>query len=76
MKLDELKKKVEDYRAWLSSDKTAAKMVRFSETGPANMGLIDALVAAIETQEQRLAALERLQGIKNGAVPQRKPGEH
>jgi len=57
MDIAELKKKVEEYQARLTIN--AGKMVVFSETGPANMGLIEALVSVIEKQEQRIVALER-----------------
>jgi hypothetical protein len=58
MDMPELKKKVEDYRAVLKGKSGQACV--FSENGPANMRLIDAIVASLEKQGQRIAALERI----------------
>jgi hypothetical protein len=60
MEIADLKKKVEEYQARLAAN--AGKFVVFSETGPANMGLVEALVSTIEKQEQRIIALERKVG--------------
>ncbi|MGD0462529.1 MAG: hypothetical protein ABSB74_08575 [Tepidisphaeraceae bacterium] len=62
MEIAELKKQVADYRSFLKE--ATGKMPRFSETGPANMGLIDALVAVVEKQEQRIVALEKRGVVK------------
>lgn len=52
----ELKASVESYKKRL--EEKSGKGVIFSEAGPANMGVIDALVAAIESLEARVAELE------------------
>jgi hypothetical protein len=56
MTVEQLKERVEKYRAGLKQKEGLACV--FSETGPASMGLIDALVAALEAQEARIQALE------------------
>ena len=57
MTLDELKAKVEGYREDLKEK--SGKGCVFSEGGPANMGLIDALASVLEAQEVRIAGLEQ-----------------
>ena len=56
MNINELKSKVEKYRSDL--EEKSGKACIFSETGPVGMSLIDALVAALESQELRIAELE------------------
>jgi len=56
MNLHQLKAAVERYRAGLKE--RDGKMCFFSETGPVGMSLIDALVSALEAQQQRIEALE------------------
>jgi hypothetical protein len=56
MTIEELKTATEKYRSDLV--KKSGSGVLFSETGPANMGLIDAIIKTIEAQEQRIKVLE------------------
>ena len=60
MNLDELKTKVEANRDGLKEK--SGKMCMFTESRPANMGLIDAMVSTIEAQERRIAELEKKVG--------------
>jgi hypothetical protein len=62
MDINELKKRVADYRVTLKQKSGAA--VCSSETGPVGISMIDALVAALETQDQRIKALEAMPHIK------------
>lgn len=57
MNVEELKSKVEQYRSALK-DK-AGKACFFSESVPASMGLIDALVATLQDQQRRIEELEK-----------------
>lgn len=57
MNTQDLKAKVEQYRTALK-DKTG-KACFFSESGPASMDLIDALVATLEDQQRRIEELEK-----------------
>ena len=57
MTIDELKSKVESYRADLEAKSGA--VCRFGETGPVGMSLIDALVATIEAQQRQIDELEK-----------------
>ena len=57
MTIDELKSKVETYRTGLKEK--SGHMCHFSDTGPVGMSLIDALVAAIESQQLRIEKLEK-----------------
>jgi len=56
MTIEELKAKVKSYRA--SLEEKSGKICHFSETGPVGMSLIHAIVAALETMDQRLTKLE------------------
>ena len=56
MTIEALKAATEKYRSDLV--KKSGSGVLFSETGPANMGLIDAIIKVIEVQEQRIKTLE------------------
>jgi hypothetical protein len=67
MTIEELKMRVGAYRQALRNQTGAA--VRFSETGPANMGVIDALVAAIQSLHDRLEALEARVNAANSGMP-------
>ena len=57
MTTQELKAQVEALRAYLKARSRAG--VVFSEEGPPNMGIIDAIVRTLETQERRIAAIEQ-----------------
>ena len=64
MSVEELRQHVEKYRDWLKQI-GVGKAVKFTETGPPNMALIDALVAVVAAQEKRIEALEsRLAGSR------------
>lgn len=56
MNTEALKQKVDTYRD--SCRKKEGSGVLFSETGPASLSLIDALVEVIVAQEKRIADLE------------------
>ncbi len=56
MTIDKLKSNVEAYRK--SLEEKSGEMCMFSETGPVSMGVIDAIVTAIGSQQQRIEALE------------------
>ena len=56
MQVTELKARVDQYRAQLHQQSGCA--VRFSETGPVGMALIDALVEAVDALEKRVTDLE------------------
>ena len=60
MTLDQLKGTVETYRQSLKGK--SGKMVVFGESGPASIGLIDAIVATIETLQKRVEDVERRTG--------------
>jgi len=57
MTIEELKQRIEEHRAGLK-DKSGTSCM-FSETGPVGMSVIDAVVAALEAQEERIGVLER-----------------
>lgn len=56
MTVEELKTKIEAYRAALRDKKGIAM---FSESGPVGMSVIDALVAAIESQQLQIEELQK-----------------
>ena len=56
MKLDELKQKVSEYREGLKEK--SGNIVKFSETGPVSVGLIDFIVSVLDDQEGRIGKLE------------------
>lgn len=56
MQLEELKQITNTYQAFLTEKK--GSIVAFSESGPAGMGLIHALVKTVEQLESRIKALE------------------
>ena len=57
MSIDDLKKKIEEYRAFLKKQDGAECLM--GESGPVGMSLIDALTAVIEAQNTRVDGLER-----------------
>jgi hypothetical protein len=57
MDVNALKHAVNEHRKGCAEKK--GSMVVMSDTGPAGMAVIDALVSAIETLDKRLAAVER-----------------
>jgi len=57
MTVDELKRKVDAYRKDLKAK--SGKAVVFSETGPVGISLIEAIVAALETQQRQSEKLEK-----------------
>lgn len=60
MKIDELREKVESYRAGL---KDKSGKVMWSGNGPVGMSVIDAMLAVIESQELRIAEIEAHSGV-------------
>lgn len=57
MTIQELKQKIEDYQSKLGSQMNG--VVLFSETGPANMGLIRALFEVVARQQREIDELRR-----------------
>lgn len=57
MTIEELKDGVETYCQGLKAK--AKSVVSFSESGPVGMSVIDSIVKVLETQEKRIAELER-----------------
>jgi hypothetical protein len=57
MTIDELKKKIADYRSKLKGE--SGKIVTSSDNGPIGLKVIDDVVAAMEALEKRIAALEK-----------------
>ena len=57
MTVDELKAKVESYRQSLKGK--SGKLIMSSAGGPVGIGIIDAIVAAIEALEKRVQEVER-----------------
>jgi|SoimicMinimDraft_9_1059737.scaffolds.fasta_scaffold974378_1 hypothetical protein len=57
MKIEELRSKVEKYRARLKEK--AGTMCMFTEDGPIGLSVIDELIEALESQQRRIDALER-----------------
>lgn len=57
MTVEELKAKVEKNREWLKEQ--SGHMVKFAETGPVGIGLIDAIVETLETMQARMQGLEK-----------------
>jgi hypothetical protein len=56
MKIDELKQRIEKCRSDLKQKD--GRICSFSETGPVNIGLIDAITEVLEAQERRIKELE------------------
>jgi len=56
MKIDELKQRIEKCRSDLKQKD--GRICSFSETGPVNIGLIDAIADVLEAQERRIKELE------------------
>ena len=56
MLIQELKAVVAEYKDRLQS--SGGAVVRISESGPASMGLIDALVQTVDAQDRRLSELK------------------
>jgi hypothetical protein len=56
MKIDELKQRIEKCRSDLKQKD--GRICSFSETGPVNIGLIDAIAEVLEVQERRIKELE------------------
>ena len=57
MSIKKLKSAVEEHRERLSAKK--GKVCTFGKNGPVGMQVIDALVEALEAQEQRIDELEK-----------------
>jgi hypothetical protein len=57
MSIDELKAKVEKCREHLKAN--SGNRLLMSEAGPPSMGLIDALVEVVESQQRRIEEIER-----------------
>ena len=57
MTIEELKREVEAYREDLKAK--PGHLVASSETGPVGISLIEAIVATLETQQQRIEELEK-----------------
>jgi hypothetical protein len=56
MKIDELKRRIEKCRSDLKQKD--GRICSFSETGPVNIGLIDAIADVLEAPDQRIRELE------------------
>jgi hypothetical protein len=61
-----LKVTFEKERQWLAGQPGGVCV--FSESGPVGIGLIDAVVQAIEFQDRRIAELEARMGMRAGTV--------
>ncbi len=57
MDAKQIRQSIVEYKKHLKASEGCG--VVFSETGPANMAIVEALLSALESQERRIAQLEK-----------------